>query len=233
MQHQLRVSDLILKEDWKKLQKDTASMRREARQILLDFTRASKAFEKEQASARRSIERHRSRANIFLERTKDPTLKRLIKKKFLKKGESFERYRRGIELMTNDHREPPHGISAFLVSGAFEFAIAVGYTGFWGGFHASYNRHFLRQSASRLAETKAKDFEGIIRIERRRIIKDLKKLYSLHTPYDSKDLQTCLDILARQESSLKKLPEHVRPFPIGRCPYSNLNIIKKQESTVQ
>jgi hypothetical protein len=69
--------------------------------------------------------------------------KLLKNKKFwdlFENGDDLRKFKQGIRFRISPRNNPPELLKFSIISDRSQYLVAMGYTGFWGGFHSIFNR---------------------------------------------------------------------------------------------
>jgi hypothetical protein len=96
-----------------------------------------------------------------------------------------------------------------VISELSQYVIAIGYTGFWGGFHAIFNQHIDKLVPTSFSVSEIKGREKMLKTEQSSVSKNLFKLYTaIRKGNRDHMLDTSRDILNSQEFNIVKLSVH-------------------------
>jgi hypothetical protein len=142
--------------------------------------------------------------------TGNKMLAALNKKNFKKNLEeigSLKKFKTAANKMKSSCAKPDRKFRIFRpISLRSQYVVAIGYTGFWAGFHANFNIHLDKFVPKSPTASDVSKMTEMIQKEQSNISKNLHKLYSVTGKGNRDDmLTTSLNILRSQEVNLHQL----------------------------
>ncbi|HEY9387866.1 MAG TPA: hypothetical protein VIP70_12565 [Nitrososphaeraceae archaeon] len=96
-----------------------------------------------------------------------------------------------------------------VISEHSQYVVAMGYTGFWGGFHAIFNQYIDKSVPKSFSLPEIRKIEKMLKTEQSSVSNNLFKLYSVIRKGNRDHmLDTSRDILHSQEFNIFKLSAH-------------------------
>lgn len=89
-----------------------------------------------------------------------------------------------------------------------EYIVALGYTGYWGGFHAIFNQNFVKFIPKPISPSELSQLKRRIKNAHQDISRDILKLYKVTGTGNRKEMSSIsIAILRSQQSSLSWMPK--------------------------
>ena len=199
---QVAMSDVVLKMDWVKTEKLSLDMMKKFFSELLvlkgEYQMAIE-FEKSQV---KDCERMIETGNKMMTLIKDKNFRNK-----LKKADRLKQFQRATKDMQSGCKGKTHESPYFSsISRRMQYLVAIGYTGFWGGFHAKFNHHLSDFIPKPLSSSEISEITKIVRAEQLKISKKIIKLYSATGRGNREEMsRVSFDILRSQRVKFHRL----------------------------
>jgi hypothetical protein len=199
---QVTMSNLIYKRNWERAEQLALQLRSRVFSAL-------NLLEGEYHNCLRKEELHKELCEDIIE-TGNKMLTALRNKAFKKKLEdigSLNEFKGTAKKLKSSCAKPDRKSRIFRpISLRSQYIVAIGYTGFWAGFHANFNIHFDKFVPKPPTSSDILKMTKVIQKEQTNISKNLRKLYSV-TGKGNRDAMstTSLNILRSQEINLQLL----------------------------
>jgi hypothetical protein len=109
-----------------------------------------------------------------------------------------------------------------VISHRSQYVVAMGYTGFWGGFHAIFNQYLDKSVPKSFSLSEIRKTEKLLKTEQSSVSNNLFKLYSVIRKGNRDHmLDTSLDILHSQEFNVVKLSARCASICVLTCAVLN------------
>jgi hypothetical protein len=199
---QVAMSDLVLKKNWRKAEQLSSRMR----------TRVFSALSVLEMEYRICVtkEKLHDETCLGMVNTGNKMIRRLKNvnfKKKVKKARSLKKFQRAAKNLKSSCAGTEEEFPYFeIISERSQFIVAIGYTGYWGGFHAIFNQFIKEFVPKPLSSSEIRELLKTVKTEQSSISNNLFKLYSGIRESNRDDMsQTSWNILRLQEENLRRL----------------------------
>lgn len=192
----------MLKKNWKKAEQLSLRMRSRVFSALSRLETQYRVCIRKEKSHDEACHGTVTTGNEMIRRLKDVNFK-----KNLKKAGVLKKFQEAAKNLKSSCPRTEVEFPFFkTVSERSQFVVAIGYTGFWGGFHAIFNRYLEKFVPKPLSLSEINELTKKVETEQSKVSTSLFKLYSEIRKSNRDDMsQTSWDILRWQEENLRLL----------------------------
>jgi hypothetical protein len=217
---QVRMSNLVQRREWKKAEEFALQLRSRVLSTI-------NLFEVEYMNCIRRVELEKGLCADLKEKgsVMEAQLKDMAFKDKLKDAGVLKNFRNASKRMKSCKLGDNELIIFKPLSMRAEYIVALGYTGYWGAFHAIFNQHFEKFVPTPISTTELSELSRTLKKAQLNVSRDLLKLYKVTGRGNRDEMSNAsISILRSQQSSLIWLPSLCATISALTCSVLNGDI---------